>query len=367
MIFENATKYNDYLREDNYSAKHTHALPSFQGSMFFDMDEGSDGKDTCVKALFGRGYILKDGAYIGDFIKFVEKYMETHVGHEFLIPIRVRVLAKPGKTYRDLPLDAALPTIKRIASEFKKFAVNVRYPQNGELVEQWDRRGTFRYLMWVTFPNSFSEFLGINLTDKEVVKKFNKPIAIISKSPASMITAEILATKFPALYRKTTQKSASILMPTFITNTDVQCVEKVLNENSRNNRAALFSLFLDNEKEIEATERTSITTCGLISSGAGLGSVDSIKRAINDAITRIESFRKVLVGLEKIEEMCKGEKKKMVFTKALAKYADEHYMEYEQSTTKFWEAVRGIKHGRVEDFDIEEEVEESEPEEVHED
>ena len=367
MIFENATKYNSYLREDSYSKKHTHALPSFQGNMYFEMDEGADGKDTCAKALFGRGYALKDSAYIGDFIKFVETFMETHVGHEFLIPIRVRVTARPGRTYRDLPLDAALPTIKNIAAEFKKFAVNVRYPQNGELVEQWDRRGTFRYLMWVTFPNSFSEFLGLNLTDKEVVTKFTKPINLISKSPASMITAEILATKFPALYRKTTKKSAGILIPTFVTSTDVECVEKVLNENSKDNRAALFSLFLSNENEIKAAEKTSITTCGLISSSAGLGSVDAIKRAINDAISKIESFRKVLVGLEKIEEMCKGEKKKMVFTKALAKYANEHYMEYEQSTTKFWEAVRGIKHGRVEDFDIEEEVEESEPKEVHED
>lgn len=361
MIFENAMKYNDYLRETNYSKRDSHALPAFKGHMHFDVDEGSNSKDTCVRALFGR--YAKDNANIDGFIKFVEKYMETHDGHEFLIPITVQVKAKPGRTGRDLPLDAALPTIKNIAAEFEKFAVNVRYPHYGELIEHYNRRGTFKYLMWVTFPKSFSEFFGLNLTDKEIVTKFNKPIAMLSKSPASMIIAEILATKFPVLYRKTIQKSASILMPIFVEPTDVQCVEKVLNENSKNNRAALFSLFLDNENEISIAEKTTITTCGLISSGAGLGSIAAIKNAINDAITKIESFRKVLIGLEKIEEMCKGEKKKMIFTKALAKYADEHYMEYEQSTTKFWEAVRGIKHGRVEDFDIEEE----EPEKVQED
>jgi hypothetical protein len=366
MIFENASKYNDYMREDSYSKKHTHALPSFQGDMFFEMDEGSEGKDTAVRALFGRSYRYDKTTHIEDFIKYVEGYMETHPGHEFLIPVRVQVTAKPGRTYRDLPLDAGLPTVKNIAAEFRKFAVNVRYPQNGELTDHWDRRGTFRYLMWVVFPRSFSEFFGLNITDKEVVTKFNKPICMLSKSPSSIIIGEILATKFPALYRKTTQKSTSILMPTFITNTDVECVEKVLNETSENNRAALFSLFLNNEEEIKRAEKTSITTCGLISSSAGLGSVNTIKRCINDAIARIESFRKVLVGLEKIEEMCKSEKKKLIFTKALAKYADEHYMDYEHSTTKFWEAVRGIKHGRVEDFDIEEEAEESEPEEVHE-
>jgi hypothetical protein len=274
------------------------------------------------------------------------------------MPVRVRVYAEKEELVRSIPTDAGNGTVRLLVNELKKIATEVTCPATGMFIEEWGRGKVFKYLLHLKFNKPFEEILNIPKTEKEATQLYKKPMPLTSESPKVMIIAELLSRKFPSLYKKSKNKGSEVLIPTFIERNDVENIERILSEQSKTNREALFSLFLDTDDDIKTAESINITTCGMVPSNSGLGSATQIRNYIARCIEKIEMFKKVADGLGKVEEMANATGKKMIFVKALAKYANDHYLEYEQSTNKFWKAVHGLKHGRVEEFDIEEEPEE---------